>query len=77
MWISSDEIDVSAEEDVFKIIVAWIDYDRNLRKTFLPTCFVTFGLFTYHVTFYDTILSKMSSCKRITAARSWLKMPST
>ena len=34
MWISSDEIDVSAEEDVFKIILAWIHHDRSLRKAF-------------------------------------------
>ena len=32
MWISSDEIDVSAEEDVFKIILAWIDHDKSKRK---------------------------------------------
>ena len=39
MWISSDEIDVSAEEDVFKIILAWIDHDRSGRKIFFPELF--------------------------------------
>ncbi len=34
MWISSDEIDVSAEEDVFKIILAWIDHDKGKRKKY-------------------------------------------
>ena len=32
MWISSDEIDVSAEEDVFKIILTWIDREISERK---------------------------------------------
>lgn len=32
MWISSDEINVSAEEDLFKIILAWIDHDKSNRE---------------------------------------------
>jgi len=32
MWISSDEIDISAEEDVFKIILRWINRDKTERK---------------------------------------------
>ena len=32
MWISSDEINVSAEEDVFNIILTWIDHEKNERK---------------------------------------------
>ena len=39
MWISSDEINVSAEEDVFKIILAWIDHDRNRRKIYFVELF--------------------------------------
>ena len=39
MWISSDEIDVSAEEDVFKIILAWIDHDRSGRIIFFAELF--------------------------------------
>ena len=34
MWLSSDEIDVSAEEDVFKIIMTWIDYEQIERKKY-------------------------------------------
>ena len=30
MWISSDKIDVSAEEDVYKLILAWIDRPRRI-----------------------------------------------
>ena len=34
MWISSDEVNVSAEEDVFSIILAWINYDRSERRKY-------------------------------------------
>ena len=39
MWLSSDETNVGAEEDVFKIILAWIDHDRNKRKTYFVELF--------------------------------------
>ena len=39
MWISSDEINVSAEEDVFNIILAWIDHDRSGRKRYFVELF--------------------------------------
>ena len=39
MWISSDEIDVSAEEDVFKIILTWIDREKSERKKYFPELF--------------------------------------
>ena len=32
MWISSDEINVSHEEDVFNIILRWINRERSKRK---------------------------------------------
>ena len=32
MWISSDELNVSAEEDVFKIILAWINRSKFERQ---------------------------------------------
>ena len=44
MWISSDEIDVSAEEDVYKLILAWIDHDRPRRVLY-------FNPFVNHVRF--------------------------
>ena len=31
-WISSDDIHVSAEEDVFNIVMKWIDHNKNERK---------------------------------------------
>ena len=39
MWISSDEIDVSAEEDVFNIIITWIDCDKSERKKYFAELF--------------------------------------
>jgi len=37
--ISSDEIDVSAEEDVFKFILAWIEHDKSKRKKYFAELF--------------------------------------
>ena len=39
MWISSDEINVNAEEDVFNIILAWIDHDKGKRKKYFAELF--------------------------------------
>jgi len=39
VWISSDEMDVNAEEDVFKIILAWIDHDRSQRRRYFVELF--------------------------------------
>ena len=39
MWISSDEVNISAEEDVFSIILAWINYDRSERKKYFAELF--------------------------------------
>ncbi|XP_078346437.1 kelch-like protein 28 [Oculina patagonica] len=39
MLISSDGIDVSAEENVFKFIVAWIKHDKSKRKKYFAELF--------------------------------------
>ena len=39
IWISSDEINVSAEEDVFKILLTWIDHDKSERKKCFQSLF--------------------------------------
>lgn len=39
MWISIDEIDVRAEENVFEIIVAWIGRDESERKKYFAELF--------------------------------------
>ena len=39
MWISSDEISVSVEADVFKIVLKWIEQDKSERKEFFEQLF--------------------------------------
>ena len=39
MWISNDEINVSAEEDVFKIVLMWVSRDRSERKKYFAELF--------------------------------------
>ena len=39
MWISSDELNVSAEEDVFRVILTWIDREKNERKKYFAELF--------------------------------------
>ncbi|KAL9959149.1 hypothetical protein ACROYT_G036239 [Oculina patagonica] len=39
MFISSDEINVNAEEDVFNIILSWIDHDKSKRKKYFAELF--------------------------------------
>ncbi|XP_020629375.1 kelch-like protein 2 [Orbicella faveolata] len=38
-WLSGDAINVSSEEDVFKIILAWINRDRNKRQQYFAELF--------------------------------------
>ena len=39
MWLSSDAINVGKEEDVFRIILAWIDHDRIKREKYFAELF--------------------------------------
>ena len=39
MWISSDEIDVSAEEEAFTLILTWIDREKSERKKYFAELF--------------------------------------
>ena len=39
MWISNDDIAVTAEEDVFKIIFKWVDCNKLDRKQYFPILF--------------------------------------
>jgi hypothetical protein len=59
MLISSDEIHISAEEDVFNIILAWIDHDKSKRKKYFAELFrrlacscacIIFGLYCRSLT---------------------------
>jgi len=39
MWISSDQINVTAEEDVFKLVLTWIHHDKSERKRYFAELF--------------------------------------
>ena len=39
MWISRDEIHINAEEDVFKVILAWIDHEKRKRRKYFAELF--------------------------------------
>ena len=39
MFISSDEINVTAEKDIFYIILAWVDHDKSTRKKYFAELF--------------------------------------
>ena len=38
-WISQDEIGVTTEEDVFQIILSWVECDKRVRKKYFPELF--------------------------------------
>ena len=39
MWISSDEINVRAEEDVFMLILTWVDREKSERRNYFAELF--------------------------------------
>ena len=39
MWISNDNISVTAEEDVFKVILRWVNRNKLVRKKYFPELF--------------------------------------
>ena len=39
MWLSSDATNVGTEDDVFRIILAWIDHDKNKREKYFAELF--------------------------------------
>ncbi|XP_020624389.1 kelch-like protein 12 [Orbicella faveolata] len=38
-WISSDEVVIGDEEDVFKIVLTWIEHDKDERKKYFANLF--------------------------------------
>ena len=58
MFISSDEINVPAEKDIFYIILAWIDHDKSKRKKYFAELFRQVRLV---YTSLDFILSEIVS----------------
>jgi len=52
-WISSNEISVSVEADVFKIVFKWIEQNKSERKASFEQLFRHVRLTSYRVTFYS------------------------
>ena len=53
-WISSDEISVADEADVFRIILKWVEQDASNRKAAFEELFRrVLTWFTYRVTIYS------------------------
>ena len=69
--ISSDEIDVSAEEDVFKIVLAWTDYDSSRRRRYFVELFRHVRLFygspdfLLHDIVTNELVKNSNSCLRL------------
>ncbi len=65
MFISSDEINVNAEEVVFDIILSWIDHDRSKREKYFAELFrhvrlvyVSRGFLCKDIVTNDLVISK-------------------
>ena len=71
MWISSDDIDISAEEDVFKVILAWLDCDRSRRKKYFVELFRHVRLvyvsrdFLQHDILRNELVQENNSCLKL------------
>ena len=35
-WVSSDDVIVNSEEEVFKGIVKWVSHNKNERESYFP-----------------------------------------
>ena len=78
-WISSDDIIINAEEDVFKIVLRWIDHNksersvkfselfRNVRLTFVPRDFLINNVVT------NDLVTRNKDCRDgVTSALAWI-----
>ena len=78
-WISSDEIVINAEEDVFKIVLRWVDHNksersvkfselfRHVRLTFVPRDFLINDVVTN-----DLVTRNKDCMDRVTSALAWI-----
>lgn len=78
-WISSDEIIINEEEDVFKIVLKWIDQDKSQRGVKFPVLFrhvrltsVTRDFLVRNVMKKDLVKENKECCDRVTEALTWL-----
>ena len=81
-WISSDEIVIDAEENVFEIILRWIDHDRSDRSGNFSELFGHVRL-TYlsrdyllsHVVTNDLVKENVDCLDNVRGALEWLDRP--
>ena len=78
-WISSDDIVIDTEEDVFKIVLRWIDHDksersvkfselfRHVRLTFVPRDFLINDVVTN-----DLVARNKDCMDGVTSALAWI-----
>ena len=81
-WISSDEIVIDAEENVFEIILRWIDHDISERSGIFSellthvrlTC-ISRDYLLSHVVTNDLVKENTDCLDSVTGALEWLDRP--
>ena len=81
-WISSDEIVIDAEENVFEIITRWIDHDKSERSGKFSELFshvrltcVSRDYLLNHVLTNDLVKENADWLNSVTGALEWLDRP--
>ena len=81
-WISSDEIVIDAEENVFEIILRWIDHDKSERSGKFSELFshvrltcVSRDYLLSHVVTNDLVKQNAECFDSVTGALEWLDRP--
>jgi len=81
-WISSDEIVIDAEENVFEIILKWIDHDKSERSGKFSELFshvrltcVSRDYLLRHIVTNDLVKENADFLDSVTGALEWLDRP--
>jgi len=81
-WISSDEIVIDAEENVFEIILRWIDHDKRGRSGKFSELFrhvrltyVSRDYLRSHVVTHDLVRENVDCLDSVRGALEWLDRP--
>ena len=81
-WLSSDDIVIRAEEDVFKVIIKWIDYAKNERNVQFNALFRHVRLtcvsrvFLISDVISNDLVQKNKVClDAVTSALAWIDRP--